>query len=204
MPSRNTIRTDIEDSYYHVYARGGSRAPIFLEEQDYVFFVSLFARYLGGKPVAKPTTGYYPNYSSVVSLAAYCLMGNHFHLLIHQKEQGGMSAFMHALMSSYSRYFNIKYKRTGSLFENRYKSSLITADSYLMHISRYIHLNPRSWRLYPHSSIKQYRGKSSNEWLQTKGIFELFPNKEAYFTFLADYEDYRDSLAAIKHELADT
>lgn len=203
MPSRNTIRTDLEESYYHVYARGASRQPVFLDDADYQYFTSLFERYLSREGKKSKDGFAYPHYRGQVEILAYCLMQNHFHLLIYQVEQGALSQFMKSLMSSYSRYFNLRYKRSGSLFENRFKSALISNDTYLMHISRYIHLNPRRWRLYPHSSIGVYRGRVECEWLQPARIQCLFSDEASYVAFLADYEDYRESLSVIKSEQAD-
>ena len=203
MPSRNTTRLDLEETYYHVYARGASKQPIYRDAEDYAFFLQLFARYLSPEQ-QKNTDGVpYPHFRGSIELLAYCLMGNHFHLFVYQKEQGALSDLMKSVLASYTRYFNRKYRRSGSLFESRYKASPITNDAYLIHISRYIHLNPRSWRLYPYSSIRDYRGKTSTEWLQPQKILSLFSDSEAYTEFLADYEDHRDQLAALKLELAD-
>ena len=69
-------------------------------------------------------------------------MPNHIHLLVYQHQPQAMAQFMRSVLTSYSRYFNKRYKRSGSLFESRYKASLISDDAYLEHISRYIHLNP--------------------------------------------------------------
>jgi REP element-mobilizing transposase RayT len=204
MPSRNTIRFDAENSYYHVYARGASKQPIFLDQADYTYFLNLFARYLSNEP-AKSKEGFvYPHFRGSIELLAYCLMQNHFHLLVFQVEQRALSKLMKSVMSSYSRYFNLRYTRSGSLFENRFKASLVTNEPYLLHISRYIHLNPKNWRLYPHSSICAYRGKVAYEWLQHDRILAQFADAQSYVVFVADYEDYRDSLNAIKYELADT
>lgn len=123
MPSRNAIKIDVSDSYYHVYARGASKASIFLDEGDYHFFLGLFSRYLEQGIKLSPAGVACPNFTGRIKLLAYCLMANHFHLLIYQREEGDMASFMRCVMTSYSRYFNHKYKRTGSLFESRYKAS---------------------------------------------------------------------------------
>lgn len=203
MPSRNVIRQNAPQAYYHVYARGASKQAIFLEPVDFEYFLGLIKRYLSTKQIFNKTGGIYPNYRTDIELLAYCLMNNHFHLFIFQKNQGKLSEFMKSLMSSYSRYFNLKYKRSGSLFENRFKAALISNDSYLMHISRYIHLNPRSWKRYPYSSIKYYRTGNEPEWLHTAKILDIFSNREAYVEFLEDYEEHKEMLAILKHELAD-
>lgn len=202
MPSRNTLKVDVPESYYHVYARGESQKDIFLEPSDYDYFIGLFARYLSNKQVLSKEGVPYPHYQESIELLAFCLPPNHFHLLIYQHEKGGMAKLMRSIMTSYSRYFNLKYKRTGSLFESRYKASRIDADNYLQHITRYIHLNVRYWQRYPYSSYKHYMS-SCPEWLQMKRVLDLFTDQEEYVTFHKDYEEHKALLDELKYELAD-
>ncbi len=115
-----------------------------------------------------------------------------------------MIEFMRSLMTSYSMYFNRKYKRVGPVFQSRYKASRISTDEYLDHISRYIHLNPREWENYPYSSFRYYRGDSEVDWLLPGKILELFPGTEQYIEFVKDYEGYKEMLDEIHWELADT
>ena len=202
MPSRNIIKIDSPESYYHIYARGSGKLPIFLEPLDFVYFENLLARYLGPKPVQGKFGYTYPNYRDKVELLAYCLMNNHFHLLLYQADARFMTTFMRSLMTSYSRYFNLKYKRTGPLFESRYKACRVDQQSYLEHISRYIHLNPRYWRRYSPSSLKYYLDTRAPEWLKIDRISSLFNGQDEYLKFLRDYEDHKQMLGEIKHELA--
>jgi len=203
MPSRNVIKIDLAGSYYHVYARGASKGDIFLEDADYTYFISLFKRYLSQKNCRSSAGVAYPNYKENLELLAYCLMKNHFHLYVYQKHEQAMSKFMRSVMTSYSRYFNIKYKRTGALFESRYKAVRTDTDEYLQHITRYIHLNPKYWKLYPYSSLNYYIDKAKAEWIRPDRILALFSDSQEYRHFLNDYEDHRDMLARIKYELAD-
>jgi len=203
MPSRNVIKIDVADSYYHIYAKGASKQRIFVESSDFEYFLRLFARYLSPKPAMAKTGVAYPNYTKKIELLSYCLMNNHFHLLIYQADEGAMSNFMRSLMTSYSRYFNLKYKRTGSLFESRYKASRIDVASYLEHISRYIHLNPRFWKRYPYSSMEFYRNGSEPEWLVNHKILNIFASRKNYMNFVQDYEAHKQMLREIKQELAD-
>lgn len=205
MPSRNTLKTDVKHSYYHIYTRGASKQPVFIESADYSFFLNLFARYLSQRPAKNKSNMAYPHYAGKLELLTYCLMDNHFHLLIYQVEEGTMSAFMRSLMTSYSRYFNRKYKRTGSLFESRYKASRINANNYLQHISRYVHLNPRYWRRYKYSSLSFYEHTGREpEWLLPGKVLDLFTSRKSYMVFVADYEEHKQILDEIKYELADT
>ena len=203
MPSRNVTKQQVPDSYYHVYARGSNKQKIFLEDADYKYFLSLFDRYLSDNPATSKTGEIYPHYSDEVDILAYCLMTNHFHLLIYQHDLPYLEKFMRSLMTSYSRYFNLKYKRTGPVFESRYKAALIDHDIYLQHISRYIHLNPRSWETYKYSSLSFYRSAGEPYWLKTKDILDIFDSRQDYLTFVADYEEMRDMLGEIKYQLAD-
>ncbi|MBL8121276.1 transposase, partial [Candidatus Saccharibacteria bacterium] len=148
MPRRNVLRMDAPESYYHVYARGANKHKIFLDEQDYVMFLQILERYLSPDEMRDKNGISYPNFYNNVDLLAYCLMPNHFHLLFFQRHQKMLTSLMQSVMTSYSRYFNKKYKRTGPLFESRFRASMITDDAYLHHITRYIHLNPRYWQQY--------------------------------------------------------
>lgn len=203
MPSRNVLKIDVPDSYYHVYARGASRQPIFLKDEDFTYFLSLFRRYLSEENITNAVGIAYEKLFDDIEVLAYCLMGNHFHLLIYQKRAGAMQRLMRGIMTGYSRYFNKKYDRSGGLFESRYKASRVSNDNYLMHISRYIHLNPDKWRSYPYSSLDSYRNESPpSDWVRPKRILALFSSPNAYLEFVADYKDIRDELEAVKHELA--
>lgn len=201
MPSRNVLKVDIPESYYHVYVRGASRQAIFLDNDDYGYFLSLFRRYLAKNEITDRDGVPYAKLFDAVEVLAYCLMGNHFHLLVYQHEQGAMQRLMRGVMTAYSIYFNKKYDRSGGLFESRYKASRISSDEYLLHISRYIHLNPDEWSDYPYSSLRIYKGEVS-DWVHPEKILALFPSRAAYLEFVADYKDIRDELETIKHELA--
>ena len=203
MPSRNVSKVQISDSYYHVYVRGGNKQKIFLDVTDYKYFLNLFERYLSKEQTTSKDGTPYPNFYKKVELLAYCLMTNHFHLLVYQHAIPSLEKLMRSMMTSYSRYFNLKYKRTGPLFESRYKAVRIDDDSYLQHITRYIHLNPRYWEKYKFSSLKYYKNSSSPEWLNPKKVLEMFSDREEYMEFVADYEEMRDTLSEIKYNLAD-
>ncbi len=203
MPRRNTLRVDVADTYYHVYARGHNRAKIFKDQADFFYFLDLFARYLSQEEKRDSTDRPYPHLYNDVELLAYCLMPNHFHFLVYQITEGSLGKLMRSVMTSYSCYFNQKYKVTGSLFESRYRASIITSDEYLMQVSRYIHLNPGNWRAYPYSSIHAYFGVGQEEWLRPQRIIELFGSTPIYADFLDDRKDFEDSITLIKDELAD-
>lgn len=197
MPSRNVLKIDTDDTYYHIYARGRSKQAIFKNTEDYKFFISLFARYLSKDP-HESKLGLYPHLHGKIELLSYCLMNNHFHMLVYQIENGSMKKLMQSIMTSYSRYFNTKYGQSGALFESRYKASLIDNQSYLVHISRYIHLNPRYYKFYAYSSYRNYlKTSASNEWLELDRIKSQFDDTAEYKKFTEDYDGYKNSLTDI-------
>ncbi len=202
MPSRNVLKIDIPDTYYHVYFRGGNRSRIFRDAADYEKMLQLFARYLSLEEVKNSAGLSFPNYHYKLELVAFCLMPNHVHLLIYQRQQGAMTEFMRSLLTSYSLQFNKRYKRSGPLFESRYKASMITEDSYLEHITRYIHLNPRDWRGYEYSSLPYYLQQVTDEWIDPKRILEIFSSPDEYLQFVQDYEQNKEMIDILKHELA--
>lgn len=205
MPGRNVIKPFVPDSYYHVYNRGVNRRVIFKDEEDYLFFQSLFARHL--RPAeAKDAKGRpYPHFRPKIDLLAFCLMPNHFHLLVYQKEdESALEGLMRSIGTAYTMYFNKKYNRRGPLFENHYRAVLVRSDSYLQHISRYIHLNHKDYRRWPHSSYPVYAGfGDAIEWLETNTVLGLFDSHAQYLEFTHDYNDVQRTLEEIKKELAD-
>ena len=204
MPSRNVLKIDIADSYYHVYARGASKKNIFITDEDYKFFIRLFRRYLSQEEMKNSAGLPYKKLYDELELLCYCLMNNHFHLLLYQIEEGSMQRFMRGVMTGYSRYFNTKYGHSGSLFESRYKASRVGDQIYLEHITRYIHLNPKEWETYPYSSIKYYITDEETDWLDNQKVIELFESRLKYEEFVSDYASTNLDLDSIKYELADS
>ncbi|CAN5381718.1 hypothetical protein BH10PAT4_BH10PAT4_5460 [soil metagenome] len=204
MPGRNIVKIDMDDTYYHIYDRGVNKQVIFNEDVDYIFFEWLLKRYLSHEEITNKRGVPYQKFHDRITLVSFCLMPNHFHLLVHQAQAGAMQHLMRGVMSSYSRYFNNRYDRTGHLFENTYRASIINNDRYLLHISRYIHLNPPGWRTFPYSSISYFTNERHADWIQPNKILELFNSTDEYLTFIKDYEPTRDELAAIKRGLANS
>jgi putative transposase len=148
----------VKGELYHLYNRGNSKQKIFLDEQDRNRFVKMLylsnsKKYINFREdivKRKIDVWEFDKGKSIVSIGAWVLMPNHFHLLItpvsnRQTSNVGLSdisLFMKKLCIAYSKYFNTKYKRTGGLFETNFKSSLIDSDQYAKYIFSYIHLNP--------------------------------------------------------------
>lgn len=205
MPGRNIVKLYAPESFYHVYNRGVNKRVIFKDAADYQFFLSLFARYLSPKETHDARERPYPHMRQQIDLLAYCLMPNHFHLMVYQKDsERAMAELLHCISTTYTMYFNKRYRRRGPLFENHYRGVLVQSDAYLQHISRYIHLNPRGFKLWPYSSYSAYADtRTSPEWLEVQTVLGLFDSPEQYLEFVDDYEDAQQLLGQIKRELAD-
>ncbi|HLC05830.1 MAG TPA: transposase [Anaerolineales bacterium] len=124
MPRRTISFTT--GGFYHIYNRGVNKLPIFLEPRNYPYFLDLMNRYLSRDGAL---------------IAAYCLMPNHYHLLV-RIGSGSLSARMHQLGMAYTNAVNKAYGRVGPLFQGRFKAVAVEHDAQLLHLSRYIHLNP--------------------------------------------------------------
>ncbi|MEK7621646.1 MAG: transposase [Patescibacteria group bacterium] len=135
---------------YHIYQRGIEKRKIFLDRGDYLRFLMLLyvcnsktSIHLSDRDTKQWKTIFeLERAGSLVEIVAYCLMPNHFHLLIYEKARGGISRFMQKLATAYSMYFNKKYTRTGGLFERPFKAQHVNDDYYLKYLFAYIHLNP--------------------------------------------------------------
>lgn len=195
MPSQNVIREYDAPAYYHVYNRGAGGQKIFKDASDKKKFVSLLERHLSSDSAYDN----YPTYD--IQLQAYCVMGNHFHLLLYQEnETHEISNFMRSVLTAYSMYYNLRYKGSGHVFQGVFKASRISDEAYLAHISRYIHLNPETYQTYKWSSLRYYLGDEPPSWLHVELPLEMTPPK--YMIFLEDYTDRRLLLKEIKEQLA--
>lgn len=203
MPSRNTVKQYDTDSFYHVYNRGVNKRVIYKDTQDYVVFLSLLKRYLSIEIIKDSRGRPYDNLHDRLELLAYCLMPNHFHLLFYQIDTESITHLLHAVSSAYTVYFNHKYKRVGPLFQGIFKASKISDDSYVLHISRYIHLNPKEYKTWEYSSLPYYLSKKKAEWVRPKRILDMFDGVKEYKRFLKDYEDQKSIMDELKYELAD-
>lgn len=145
-----------------------------------------------------------------VEVGAYCLMDNHFHLLLKQLDEGGISRYLANIQNSFTRFFNSRNKRKGDLFLNQFKAVRIETDEQLLHVSRYIHLNPLTGYLvktvselfgYRYSSLPEYVREtvSSDALSNPQEILAFFKDKKACRKFVSDQSEYQRSLANIKH-----
>lgn len=139
----------VENEFYHIYNRGTDKRTTFLDAADYRRFIEVLylantSRNINVRDIKKyhESIFLYERPDTLVSIGAYCLMPNHFHLLLTPVVEQGISLFMNKLTTSYSMYFNKRYDRSGSLFQGVFKSQHADSDEYLKYLYAYIHLNP--------------------------------------------------------------
>ena len=203
------------EEYYHLYNRGSDKRVIFMDNHDYRRFVALLYLCNGTKPV-DTNLHFYNGHDfldlfnvergdTLVDIGVYCLMPNHFHLLVRGKVEGGVVKFMSKLLTAYAVYFNNKHTRTGSLFEGKFKAKHVDSDEYLKYLFAYQHLNPvkiidPKWREegiadrnkakqflgeYIYSSYLDYQGSTR---IESKVLNrEVFP---LYFTKVSDFDAF--------------
>jgi putative transposase len=198
MPSRNSIKIYVKDGFYHIYNRGVEKRIIFEDDQDYKVFLKYLKEALSPPPdskLLKKTISLQgasfkgvprqpKNFQTQIDLLAFCLMPNHFHLLLKQSSKDSMESFMRSVITRYSMYFNKRYSRVGKLFQGHYKACLIKNDNYLLHLSRYIHTNPLenySDLTKAYSSYSQYIGLTKSNWLKPELILSFFDRADKSF-----------------------
>lgn len=222
MPSRNAIKKFEPETMYHVYNRGVDKRIIFTDDRDYAVFLS-FLKYalLSDEELAhhEVVDGGLISQADrfnlrrqglhgAVELVSFCLMPNHYHLLLYQTEIDGITRLMRSIGTGYVAYFNKRHKRVGSLYQGRYKAGPITSQGYWDHISRYIHLNPvdlgEDYTLYKYSSYRNFIGKAEAEWLKPGLVMDSFGSANEYVKFVSDYISRRGDLKEIKELLANS
>ena len=175
------------DEYYHLYSRGVDKRIIFLDDNDRHRFMRLMFLCNGDKPVIYRDT---QNLSlqkidmgkRLVAIGAYCLMPNHFHILVREITEGGITKFMSKLLTAYSTYFNKRQTRTGTLFSSEFKAQHLDTNEYLKYIFAYIHLNPLKL-IEPNWRERKINKQTANAYLS-----------KYYFS---SYQDYIDATREI-------
>lgn len=187
MPAKNVIKKYYDNAYYHAYNRGVEKRIIFYEDNDYKVFLNLLKRHLSTEVHKDGRGNAYESYAGRVELLAFCLMPNHFHLLFYlDNDLTAVTELMRKVSGSYTIYFNKKYERVGHLFQGVYKASHIDSESYLQHISRYIHLNPTDFQAWEYSSWPYYAKGWRSDWVKPDRILEIF-NKDEYIDFVKSW-----------------
>ena len=218
MPKRSVVLAPGE--YYHIFNRGVAKNPIFASPKDYRRLFATFQYYRWEttplrlsfflhapieeriRILEKLRTEKKPTITPI----CYTFMPNHFHLLVRQESKQGVQNFMQHSMNSYSKFFNTKYHRVGGLFQGSFKAVRIESDDQLIHVSRYIHINPAVSYLiaedhlfsYPWSSLLEYMS-GKKIFVDTEPILQHFKSINSYRQFLLDHIDYAKKLELIKH-----
>jgi len=208
----------VANEIYHIYTRSISQFNIFRSDTDYQRVKSAIYFYCREKPEYKFSAllslneitkneilAEMSNAKKLVDILGYCIMPTHLHIILKQLKENGISKFMNLMLKSYSRYFNLKYNRLGPLCEARFKNVLVETDEQLLHLTRYIHLNPVSQSLvkkpqeWKYSSYLEYLGKSEYGFriCNFESFIDIMP--ENYEQFVSERIDEQRELEKIKH-----
>jgi len=209
--------------WYHCFSRGVEKRKVFLNKSDYERFL-IYLHVANGKSsvhvsnITKRAKGLSELLTKsfqdepLVKIGAFCLMPNHFHIMLSENVDGGISLFMQKVLTGYTMYFNKRYERSGSLFGNTFKSRHVNDDRYLKRVISYIHLNPaglaeNDWKIgkgdldkiesyitnYEYSSLGTFLGKSSilNSFVSSD-ILEMFETRTSAKSMLEEAQEYNE------------
>jgi len=198
------------NEFYHLYNRGTEQRKIFMNREDYERFLALLflanqdesiELKLQGRTLEEITE---PRKGQMhMDIASYCLMPNHFHLLVRELRKGGISKFMQKLATGYTMYFNKKHERSGALFQGKFKATHIDNDRYLRYLISYIHLNPvklieSTWketgirdRRAAEQFLETYRYSSYLDYLGKKRTEEMILTREALPDYFSSGTDFK-------------
>ena len=182
----------VNGKFYHIYNRGVDKRTVFEDQTDINRFFqsmdefnsiepigSIFANSISKNKLRCPT----PKSSKLVNIVCYCLNPNHYHFILEQTADGGISEFMKRLGGGYTNYFNEKHKRNGALFQGRFKSIHISSNEYLLYVSAYVNLNNRVHKLKNKifkSSWEEYIKESRGSFCGKDIILGQFINRQEY------------------------
>ena len=164
----------LDGHYYHVYNRGAHKQNIFFENANYLHVISLFKKYIS-------------QYNIII--AAYCLMPNHYHLILRQREAGDIGGFLKTVFNSYTQAINKRYGHSGTLFQGQSKARHIANDENCLQVIRYVHRNPLLANLV--SSLRDWEFSNYLEWIgMRQGVLVDLDLRNAYFKTPLDYEKF--------------
>jgi putative transposase len=180
----------VTSEHYHVFNRGVDKRNIFGDREDLSRFMQSIKEFNCIDPIGSifehSFTKTVAQQDKLVEIICYCLNPNHFHLLIRQLSDNGISEFMKRLSGGYTLYFNNKRKRSGVLFQGKFKSSHIDSDAYLLHVSAYINLNNRlkgQPTFLSKSSWEEYLAMNNESLCNKDIVLEQFKNPKEYQRF---------------------
>ena len=199
--------------FYHVYNRGTDKRKIFLTPKDYERFIALLYLCNSKDSVHISLQGRtlrdllsIKQSKKLVDIGAYCLMPNHFHILLREREKNGISSFMHKLSTGYTMYFNKKNNRSGSLLQGTFKANHVDTDRYLKYLFAYIHLNPvkliqTDWERVGIKNIKSteeflqsYKYSSYDEYTNLNRLEKILLEKEAFPDYFENKESFKNMI----------
>jgi len=205
---------------YHIFNRGINKQPTFTNKKEYKRALNTIQFYRYVKPPMSLSKflkledkkqndiiDVLKQRKKLVEIYCFCFMPNHFHFLVRQREDKGISIFLSNLQNSYTKFFNTKHNRDGSLFSDQFKAVRIETDEQLTHVSRYIHLNPYTGYVvksleelenYYWSSFPEYL-KASGQFIDIYFVLSFFKNQKEYKQFIYDQADYQRELKEIEH-----
>ena len=220
MPQRKVIFAN--DQYYHIFNRSINKEPIFIKQRDCQRALETLGYYRFDNPpirlsyflafgpdkrleIARALSN---NTKKIVDITSFTFMPNHFHFLLKQNVNKGISKFLALFQNSYTRYFNTKNTRSGHVFQGQFKAVRVEDDEQLLHLNRYIHLNPHTsyvvktfseLKQYPYSSLPEYLNNQKNSLCNIQEVLSHFSSIKKYEDFLFDQAGYQRALEKIKH-----
>lgn len=219
MPYRQTPL--VTEEVYHIFNRSVARLPIFISKNDYgramevIDFYTFGNTYLSFSHFRRLTQEQRLNFAESIftpenklnEILAFCLMPNHFHFLLRQKKDKGIATMLRNFQNSYAKYFNTKSERSGALFQSMFKAVRIETDEQLIHVARYIHLNPSTaYIIKDPQDLENYLWSSYPEYINNsagiadqKELLGYFKSVENFKKFTLDQADYQRKLGQIKH-----
>ena len=176
MPRRELF---LKGNYYHIYNRGASQGKLFFSNENYLHCLRLMKKYAE---------------SFFISILAYCLMPNHYHFLLRQDGEISLAKFINVLFNAYVQAVNKQRGRKGTLFAGRFKHVHIDKNEYLMHLCRYIHLNPVDAGIvsnpedWAYSNYREWIGTRSGTLIDYQFVSDQFSSSEDYKKFVVEYQ----------------
>jgi REP element-mobilizing transposase RayT len=180
----------LKGAYYHIYNRGAGRHNLFIEEDNYQYVLRRIKKYI---------------FKLSLTVIAYCLMPNHYHLLIRQDGDTSASELPKCVFGGYSRAVNKRYGWSGTLFEGRYKAKTVTSNTYLCQLCGYIHGNPvkdglmRNIEDWPYSNYLEWIGEREGSLIDRKFVTEMFGSTQSYQEYVLEYLAARQLPTELKY-----
>jgi putative transposase len=199
------------ESFYHVFNRGVAKQPTFVTKRDFNQALLCKEYYQCLKPPIKLVR--YKDLTEtektkvrlgmefgekLVEIVCFVFMPNHFHFLLKQLSDGGISKFMSLFTNSYTKYFNKANNRVGPVFQGVFKSVLVESEQQILHLSRYIHLNPYTASIVSKSELESYQWSSYQRFLKKPFVF-YHDKKYSYRDFVLNHSDYARELKTVEH-----